>query len=144
MMQYHFKIYKEPFLYWAECIELEGCNTQGNTKNELLKHMKEALDLYLDEPENSRLITPRPQKGLKGRNIVEISVDPHVAWASALRNARMRRGMTQKDVAKSLDFKSVYAYQKLESSKTANPEYATIVKIKKVFPELDLEDLLSA
>jgi antitoxin HicB len=143
-MRYHFKIHKEESQYWAECIELEGCNTQGKTKEELLKNMKEALDLYLDEPKDSRYVVPKSKKGLKGKNIVGVAVDPHIAWITALRNARINRGMTQKDVAKSLDFKSVYAYQKLESSKTANPEFATLVKIKKIFPELDLEDLLAA
>jgi antitoxin HicB len=143
-MGYHFKIHKEESKYWAECIELEGCNTQGKTKEELFRNMKEALDLYLDEPEDSTLEVPKPKKNIKGKDIVEVAADPHIAWASALRSARIRRGLTQKDVAHSLSFKSIYAYQKLESSKTANPEYATIVKIKKIFPELDIEDLLSA
>ena len=143
-MRYHFKFYKEKSKFWAECVELIGCHTQGDTKAELLKNMQEALNLYLDEPEDSKVPFPKPKKNLKAKNIVMVSVDPHIAWATALRNARINRGMTQKDVAKSLAFKSVYAYQKLESSKTANPEFATIVKIKKVFPELDIEELLSA
>ena len=33
-MEYHFKIHKEKNGYWAECIELSGCNTQGDTLEE--------------------------------------------------------------------------------------------------------------
>jgi len=42
-MYYHFKIHKEPDGYWAECIELEGCVTQGDSLDELQKNMEEAL-----------------------------------------------------------------------------------------------------
>jgi len=75
-MKYHFKMHKEGKKFWAECIELEGCNTQGNTKEELFENMKEALNLYLDEPEGSKVSFPPPKKVVKGRNIIEIPVNP--------------------------------------------------------------------
>jgi antitoxin HicB len=143
-MKYHFKIHKEGSKYWAECLELEGCNTQGDTRAGLIKNMSEALHLYLDEPEDSRLAITAPNPTLKGKNIVEIAVEPRVAWATSLRNSRLNRGMTQKEAAKSLNMKSIFAYQRLESGKTANPELATIVRVKRVFPELDIDDLISA
>ncbi len=34
-MYYHIKIYKEPDGYRAECVELEGFVSQGNSFNEL-------------------------------------------------------------------------------------------------------------
>jgi antitoxin HicB len=52
--------------------------------------------------------------------------------------------MTQKDVAKLMGFKNLYSYQRLEKAKTANPELSTLVQIKRLFPELDLEDILAA
>ena len=35
--------------YWGECPELPGCFSQGETVDELMEHMKEAVELYLDE-----------------------------------------------------------------------------------------------
>ena len=35
--------------YWGECPELPGCFSQGDTANELMEHMKEAIALYLNE-----------------------------------------------------------------------------------------------
>ncbi len=34
-MKYHFKIHKEGKGFWAECLELEGCITQGKTLNKV-------------------------------------------------------------------------------------------------------------
>ncbi len=143
-MKYHFKVHKEGSKYWAQCVELQGCNTQGENKDELFHNMKEALNLFLDEPEDSKVILPSPKKSLKGKNLIQVPVEPRIAWASSLRNARLKRGMTQKEAANKLNIKNLYTYQKLESSKTANPELATIVKIKTAFPELDINELISA
>jgi antitoxin HicB len=52
-MTYSFKIYKEKNGYWAQCIELPGCVTQGKTLKELKKNMHEALSLYISEPSDS-------------------------------------------------------------------------------------------
>ncbi len=51
-MRYHFKIHEEKNGFWAECLELPGCVTQGNSKEELKKNMQEALNLYLEEEED--------------------------------------------------------------------------------------------
>jgi len=53
-MVYHFKIHKEQKGYWAECIEIDGCSTQGDSLDELLINAAEALNLLLDGPENRR------------------------------------------------------------------------------------------
>ena len=44
-----FKIHKEDNGYWAECIGLEGCDTQADTLEELNSNIKEALSLYWEE-----------------------------------------------------------------------------------------------
>lgn len=141
-MKYHFKTHKEKSGFWAECLELKGCQTQGDTQEELIANMSEALNLYLDEPENSKMVFPVPDARIHGRNIVEVPVEPKIAWTVLLRNTRLSHKMTQKDVAQALKIKSVYAYQKLESSKTANPALSTIVRVKSVFPELNLADVV--
>jgi antitoxin HicB len=142
-MKYHFKIHKERLGgYWAEGIELKGCNTQGETESELLYNMEEVLNLYLDEPSDSKMIFPLPKK-LKGRNIVSIPVQPRIAFALVLRMARLKHHYTQRQTADLLGFKNISAYQKLEKSKTANPGLETLVKVKRVFPEIQIDDIAS-
>lgn len=133
-MKYHFKVYKEKKGYWAKCVELEGCLTQGETKKELSVNMHEALNLYLDEPENSKVIFPLPKERLKDKDLIEVSVDPKIAFAMTLRQERVKNHLTQTQVAKKLGFKNPYSYQRLENSKTANPSLLTLVSLKSIFP----------
>lgn len=143
-MKYHFLVHREKKGCWASCVELEGCRTQGGSEGELRKNMEEALNLFLDEPPDSKTVFPLPKKNYKGRNIVEVHVAPRVALAFLLRKHRIERNLTQTQAAKLLGLKGLYSYQRLESSKTANPEFETIVRIKKAFPELKLDELLAA
>ncbi len=136
-MKYHFRVHKEKRGYWGECVELDGCRSQGDTGEELKKNLKEALDLFLDEPEESRLAFPPPRLRFKGRNIVAIEVDPQIALASLVRSERLKRKWSQKLAAKELGM-PLYSYQRLEYSKTANPEWKTLIKLRRVFPDLDL------
>jgi predicted RNase H-like HicB family nuclease len=41
-------IEKDEYGYYAYCPELEGCQTQGDTLEEVLANMKEAIELYLE------------------------------------------------------------------------------------------------
>ena len=52
---------------------------------------------------------------------------------------RLKRGLTQKEMAKKLNI-SLLPYQRIESHKN-NPTLKTILKIKKVFPELKLDEV---
>ena len=36
--------------FWCECPQLPGCCTQGETVDELMQNMKEAVALYLEDP----------------------------------------------------------------------------------------------
>ncbi len=141
-MKYHFKYTKEGATYWAKCVELDGCFTQGKNLDELKENMHEALNLYLDEPASSKTAFAPPKKSIKGRNIVAVPVDPKIAFALNLRHFRAARGLTQKETAKRLGFKNLFSYQRLESSKTANPELMTLAKIKVLFPEFDLDEVV--
>jgi len=73
---------------------------------------------------------------------VQVDMAPGIAFAYYLRTMRLSRGMTQKEAAKLLGMKNIYSYQRLESGKTANPELLTLVRIKKIFPEIDLDDVV--
>jgi len=41
-------IEKDEFGYYAYCPELKGCHTQGDSLDEVLKNIKEAVELYLE------------------------------------------------------------------------------------------------
>ena len=41
-------IEKDEYGYYAYCPELEGCQTQGDTLEEALDNIKEAIELYLE------------------------------------------------------------------------------------------------
>ncbi len=85
-MYYHFKIHRDPDGLWAECIELEGCVTQGDNDAHLKEMMCEALNLHLDEPEDSDIVFPLPDPDLQGEDIVEVSVEPRIAQKVKLNN----------------------------------------------------------
>jgi antitoxin HicB len=143
-MKYHFKIHREGSGFWAECVELKGCRTEGNTEVELRRNMSEALNLFLDDSPDSRQLFPMPMRDKKARSVVGVNVDPQIAFAFCLRQERLRAGLTQKEAAARLGFKNLYSYQRLEASKTANPELKTILQLKKIFPGLSLDKLLAA
>jgi len=136
-MEYHFKIHKEKNGFWGECVELEGCTSQGSTLEELKINLKEALDLYLDEPYDSKVIFPLPKKRLLMRNLIKVNVDPQIALAFMLRLERLKRNLTQAETASQMGV-PLYSYQKLEKSKTANPEWKTLIRLRQIFPSLDL------
>lgn len=143
-MKYHFKIHREGRGFWAECLEIKGCVTQADSERELTKNMREALNLILDEPPESKLSFSLPKYSARGPKIVSIEVEPRIAFAFYLRRLRIKSGLTQKEAAKRMGFKNIYSYQRLEKSQTANPELSTIVQIKRVFPEFNLEEILAA
>ena len=137
-MKYHFKVHKEGDGFWAECIELDGCITQGDSKEELLENMKEALNLYLEEPEDSTFLAPFPKKNLKlTRSIIEVLVDPEVAFGFMVRYHRIKKGITQKKAALELGMKNLYSYQRLE--KRCNVTLEMMGKLIKIFPKFSLD-----
>ena len=139
-MNYHFKIKKEKTGYSAECVELPGCVTQAETREELSSNMEEALNLFLDEPADSKTLFPLPRKVIKGRGLVAVSVDPRVAFAFVLRMVRLKHRLSQKAAAARIGISgSLNNYQRLESSSTANPVLETLVKIRRAFPDFPIE-----
>lgn len=39
--------------FWGECSEMPGCYSQGETIEEFMKNIREAMELYLDEPDEA-------------------------------------------------------------------------------------------
>ncbi len=142
-MYYHFKIHNHSDGLWAECIELSGCLTQANNLSELHTNMEEALNLYLDESADSTVTFSLPKKNIKEtKNVVKVKVAPKIAFAFYLRMLRLKHNLTQKEISQKLGFKNLYSYQRLESSKKANPELITLGKIKEILPDFDLNLLI--
>jgi antitoxin HicB len=141
-MNYHFKIHKEKKGFWAECVEIPECLTQGDSLEELHHNMKEALNLLLDEPIHSKVIFPLPKKSISGKNITEIEVEPNVAFAFLLRRERLMKGLTQVEMKEKLHFKNLFSYQKLEMSRYANPTLKSLKKIKDIIPDFPFKLLL--
>ena len=138
-MTYHFRIHRRGGL-WAECIELEGCVTQGRNRGELQANMREALNLYLEEPASSRVVFPPPSTIRKSADVVPVEVDPGVAFAVQLRQCRIRNHLTQKETARQLRMRNVYSYQRLE--RRSNPSLSTLMRVKRLFPDFSLDSVI--
>lgn len=137
-MRYHFKIHKEKKGFWAECLELAGCMTQADSREQLEKNMADALNLYLEETEDIDYLAPLPKESLPlSRTVVAVAVDPAIALAFSIRRQRIRGGLTQKEAALRLGMKGVYSYQRLE--KKCNPTWGMLYKLAHLFPSLSLD-----
>jgi predicted RNase H-like HicB family nuclease/DNA-binding XRE family transcriptional regulator len=142
-MRYHFRIHKENNGYWAESLEKGlGVSTQGDTLEELEKNIREALNLALNEPDDSRWIPPMPDESWQGKDVLSIAVEPRLALATMVRVTRLKQGLSQRSVAEKMGIKHIRQYQLLESGE-ANPELATLVKLKRTFPKLSLDAVLA-
>jgi predicted RNase H-like HicB family nuclease/DNA-binding XRE family transcriptional regulator len=139
-MTYHFTIHTEENGFWAESCELSGCVAQADTLSDLRKACEEALNLYLEEPADSKMVFPLPDTTLDtNKDLLSVPVDPEIALAVLLRHYRSRSKLTQKQVSELLGMKNVYSYQRLE--KKSNPTLHVMKKIHKVFPEMKLEHI---
>ncbi len=137
-MKYHFKVHKEGDGFWAECLELPGCLTQASTKEGLFENMQDALNLYLLEPADSTFLANLPNAKLgKKPGVVQVPVDPEIAFAFMVRYHRLKKKLTQKESAKKKGFKSLYSYQRLESK--CNATLDMIAKIKHLFPDFSID-----
>ena len=145
-MKYHFKVHRDKESgYWARGIELSGCRSQGETREELRINLEEALNLYLSEPEDSKVIFPVPKKRVTlSKWVWAIDVDAKVAFAVTLRSLRLRKKMTQSQMKARLGIKHLSDYQRLEDPARANPRLVTLKKIKSAFPSLKIDDILAA
>jgi antitoxin HicB len=144
-MKYQFRVHQEKTGFWAECLDLPGCQTQAKTLSRLQKNAEEALNLFLDEPESSKVVFSLPQNHYTKKLDFFAHVEPRIALAFLIRKARLSRKWTQREAMNALGLEgSLFKYQRLENSETANPELETLVKLKKVFPELEIDEVLSA
>jgi predicted RNase H-like HicB family nuclease len=139
-VRYHFRIREDARRLWAECVELEGCVTQGRNAGQLEKNMRDALNLYLEEPPGSSAVFPVPASGPFAADVVEVEVDPKVAFSMLVRQARLQSRMTQREAAERLGMDRLFSYQRLE--RRSNPSLMTMKRVKMLFPDLSLDLVL--
>jgi predicted RNase H-like HicB family nuclease len=66
-------IEKDEFGYYAYSPELEGCQSQGNSFEEVMANIKEAVELYLET------LTEEEKKACLSREIMTSSLEVQVA-----------------------------------------------------------------
>ena len=66
-------IEKDEFGYYAYCPELKGCHTQGDSLDEVLKNIKEAVELYLET------LDEEEKKVLLNKEILTTSLEIQIA-----------------------------------------------------------------
>ena len=137
-MKYHFKIHKEENGFWAECLEIPGCVTQADSREELIVNMEDAINTTIQEPEGSNYLAPLPDTSYEpSHSIAEVRVDPQIAMGFWLRYNRIKEGITQEAAAKKLGMKNIFSYQRLERG--CNTSIAMMAKLLDAFPLLKIE-----
>ena len=66
-------IEKDDYGYYAYCPELEGCQTQGDSLDEVLANIKEAIELYLET------LPPEEKTAYLSKEILTTSLEVKVA-----------------------------------------------------------------
>jgi predicted RNase H-like HicB family nuclease len=63
MKNYRFSVIveKDEDGYFAACNELQGCNTQGETYEEVIENIKDAISLHVEDRIESGEEIPQPQ-----------------------------------------------------------------------------------
>ncbi|MCB1136319.1 MAG: type II toxin-antitoxin system HicB family antitoxin [Chlamydiia bacterium] len=142
-MRYHFKVTKEEdSRYSAECLELEGCRTEADSLEELHENMREALDLYIDEPSTQSYLAPLPNPAFaEADGVTTVRLDPKLAFALLLKHCRRKRKLTQEAMRDLMNVGATYSYQRLEDRPNASIEM--IDKVKSIYPDFPLEEVFS-
>ena len=105
--------------------------------------MQEALNLYIEEPEDSKKLAALPDDSISpSRSIIEVPVDPSIAFAFLMRYNRIKHGLTQQQAAAKMGFDNIFRYQRLENKK-CNPTLRMLSQIKKGFPDISIDSALS-
>ena len=105
--------------------------TYGSTLEEAKSMATEAvsglLESYLEHGDTFSM-----PKGKSSSGWYNIEIEPGLAFALWLRNARISHNMTLAEVAEKMGVK-YQVYQKLENPRTANPTLKTLKKLETIF-----------
>ncbi len=118
---------------WVEFPDLPGCFTVGDSREEALENAREALSLWLEEARDPEWTIPVP-KARKGKQYVWVTPYEDVAVPLMIRQARQRKGLSQRALAKKLSM-SVQQLQKLECPGKSNPTVRTLAAVSRALDE---------
>jgi len=109
----------------------DGFMTYGNTLEEAKDMASEAvaglLESYLEHGDKFIIAKRKPSA-----DWYDIEIEPGLAFALWLRNARISHNMTLAEVAEKMGVK-YQVYQKLENPRTSNPTLKTLKKLETIF-----------
>jgi len=125
-MDYYARIRHVGGAHYVSFPDFPHVNTYGETLEHALTMAAEALNAVLEADFERGFVLPEPGDYRGRRGYHAIALLPHVALAYDLK--RLRRGMTQGEVAKKLGI-SYQAYQKLENPRRCNPTVKTLERL---------------
>lgn len=133
MIRYQAKLHMEDGAYWVEFPDLPGCFTAGDSREEVLEHAREALSLWLEEARDPQWEIPVP-KARRGKQYAWVTPYEDVSIPLMIRQARQRKGLSQRELAKRLGM-SVQQLQKLECPGKSNPTVRTLAAMSEALDE---------
>ena len=133
MIRYQALIEKDGSNYSVSFPDLPGCFSSGDTRNDAAENAREALSLYLEEARDPKWEVPKP-KSRKSKRYVWVQPFVDIAIPLMIRQARLSRGLTQKELAKRLEI-ALQQLQKLETPGRSNPTVKTLAAISEALEE---------
>ena len=133
MIQYQAKIQKEKGAYSVVFPDLPGCCSMGSNLQEAKKMAVDALSLYLEEARNLDWELPKA-KYRKSGNYYWIQPYPEIAIALLIKQARLKHGLTQAELAKRMGI-TTQQVQKLETPGKSNPTLKTLAALSETLNE---------
>lgn len=107
-------VYKEEGGYWAEITDLEGCLTQGDDLNELMKNLQESLEGYITSllENNSHIPNASDINGISigdsgFKTLVTIDFDSSKLSKSVKKTLTIPYWLNKKAVEKNINFSKV-------------------------------------
>lgn len=129
MIKYQAWIHEEAGEVWAEFPDLPGCFARAKTREQCLENAREALSLFLEEARDPKWQVPEP-KVRRGKGYVWIRSHESVGIPLMIRHARLRLGLTQKQLAQRIGI-TVQQLQKLETPRKSNPTVRMLCEISR-------------
>jgi len=125
------KYNKTDRVYEIDFPDFNSCFSYGETKEEAIEMGREALSGVLETMLEHNI--PLPNQTVV-KNSILIEPYPSVSFAVWIRKKRTDKGLSQKQVAKTLGV-SYQAFQRYENPKKANPTLKNIIALQNVFNE---------
>ena len=130
MIRYYLKVHKDGGTFWGEFPDLEGCFTDGASKEELAANAVEALTGWISSVIERGFKIPKPDYSAQAS--IPIPLPLHMGVALQLCWIREARRLSQQEVARRLGI-SYQAYQRFENPVKANPSLKTLENLSSLY-----------